>query len=417
VDCNNFYVSCERLFNPALEGKPVVVLSSNDGCVVARSNEAKALGIKMAIPLFKVAHLVRQHKIITLSSNYALYGDLSDRVMNVLATMSTYQEVYSIDECFLDFSGYPDTIDRGQYIRQTIKQWLGLPVCVGIGASKTLAKLSNYIAKRRMEYQGVFDFAKLPAEDQTLIMHSIPVGEIWGIGRKMSERLNNMGIRTVKELRDSDPEHMQDLFGVVVKRTVLELRGTSCLSLDEVTQPRKQIVCSRSFGNHVKDIKVLEEAVASYASRAAEKLRRDGSLVCVVQVFVRTSNFSDSATQYSNQATFRLTNPTDDTITVTKTAISILHQIFKEGYAYQKAGVVLMDLIPADAQQLQLFTPTEKTEKSHKLMHVLDATNAIMGAKTLYLAAEGHEEGWRSKTEHMSPAYTTSWDCLPIAKA
>lgn len=417
VDCNNFYVSCERLFNPALEGKPVVVLSNNDGCVVARSNEAKEVGVAMGIPLFKIADLVRRHKIITLSSNYALYGDLSQRVMNVLATMSPHQEIYSIDECFLDFSGLSNTIEHGQHVRQIIKQWLGLPVCVGIGPSKTLAKLSNFIAKKRSQYNGVFDIARLAADEQTMIMQSILVDEVWGIGRKMSERLNSIGIRTVRDLRDADPEQMQERFSIVVKRTVLELRGMSCLSLDEIAQPRKQIVCSRSFGSYVHTINDMEEAVASYAGRAAEKLRRDGSHVCVVQVFIQTNTFAASQPQYCRQATIRLPSPTDDTIAITKAAIASLRQIFKSGYAYQKAGVVLMDLIPAATQQLQLFTAVEKVSKSQKLMQVLDATNAAMGHKTLYLAAEGHNESWKVKAEHKTPAYTTSWDSLPIAKA
>jgi DNA polymerase V len=417
VDCNNFYVSCERLFNPALHGKPVVVLSNNDGCIVARSNEAKNLGVAMGVPLFKIADLVRRHKIITLSSNYALYGDLSERVMSVLATMSPSQEIYSIDECFLDFAGFTESIKHGQHIRQTIRQWLGLPVCVGIGPSKTLAKLSNFIAKKRPQYNGVFDIGRIAADEQAEIMQSILVDEIWGIGRKMSDRLNSIGIRTVKDLRDADPDQMQERFSVVVKRTVLELRGMSCLGLDEIAQPRKQIVCSRSFGSYVHSINDMEEAVATYASRAAEKLRRDGSHVCVVQVFINTNSFAASQPQYGRQATFRLPSPTDDTIAITKAAIASLRQIFKSGYAYQKAGVVLMDLIPATNQQLQLFAPAEKVSKSRKLMQVLDATNAAMGHKTLYLAAEGHNETWKVKAEHRSPAYTTCWDTLPIARA
>ena len=417
VDCNNFYVSCERLFKPSLEGKPVVVLSNNDGCIVARSNEAKDLGVRMGIPLFKIGDLVRRHKIVTLSSNYALYADLSERVMNVLSTMSPHQEVYSIDECFLDFSGFSDATNHGQDIREIIKQWLGLPVCVGIGPSKTLAKLSNFIAKKRQQYSGVFDIRTLSEQEQSALMQDILADEIWGIGRKLSEQLNNIGIRTVKDLRDADPEQMQERFSVVVKRTVLELRGMSCLSLEEITEPRKQIICSRSFGSYVHSVNDLEEAVASYASRAAEKLRRDGSHVAVVQVFIQTNTFSKSQPQYCRQGSYRLTSPTDDTIAITKAAMSVLHEIYKSGYAYQKAGVVLMDLAPAQSQQLQIFSPVEKISKSQRLMQVLDATNAAMGHKTLYLAAEGRNETWRIKSEHRTPAYTTCWDSLPIAKA
>lgn len=417
VDCNNFYVSCERLFKPSLEGKPVVVLSNNDGCIVARSNEAKAVGVGMGVPLFKIADLVKRHKIVTLSSNYALYGDLSNRVMNVLATMSPHQEVYSIDECFLDFSGFADTISHGQHIRKTVKQWLGLPVCVGIAPSKTLAKLCNHIAKSRAQYDGVFDITKLSAPEQSALLKDIPVEEVWGIGRKLSERLNSIGVYSVKDLRDADPDDMQSRFGVVVKRTVLELRGVSCLSLDEVVEPRKQIICSRSFGSHVRSLSALQEAVATFAGRAAEKLRRDGSLVFVVQVFIRTNTFSKSQPQYSRQGSVRLTSPSDDTMQITGAAMSILREIFKPDYAYQKAGVILMDLVTAEAQQLQLFVPTEKSSKSKKLMELLDATNASMGHKTLYLAAQGQHESWKVKAEHRTPAYTTCWNSLPIAKA
>lgn len=418
VDCNNFFVSCERLFRPDLERKPVVVLSNNDGCVVARSNEAKELGIKMGIPLFKIKDLVHRHKIVALSSNFALYADLSQRVMSVLSTLSPHQEVYSIDECFLDFSNFADTIKHGQHIHQTIKQWLGLPVCVGIAPTKTLAKLSNFVAKRRPQYGGVFDISSLQQKEQDQVLQEIPVGEVWGIGRNLSQRLNNMGITTVKDLRDADPENMQKCFSVVVKRIVLELRGRSCLDLEEITPPRKQIICSRSFGNYVYAIHDLEEAVATYAAHAAEKLRRDGSYVNAVRVFIRTNTFSKSQPQYCREATTRLSSPTDDTITITKAAISILKQIFKPGFAYNKAGVVLIDLVAAQCRQLNLLVPVEANAKSNKLMHLLDTINAGMGHKTLYLAIEGHNnENWQVKSENKTPAYTTSWNDLPIARA
>lgn len=417
VDCNNFYVSCERVFAPKLERKPVVVLSNNDGCIVARSNEAKALGIKMGIPLFQVAALVRQHNVITLSSNYALYADMSQRVMNVLATKSPHQEIYSIDECFLDFSGFQDSIDHGQKIRLTIKQWLGIPVCVGIGPSKTLAKLCNFIAKTYPQFNGVCDFARLSLSEQESLLKEIPVKEVWGIGRMLSQKLNTMGILTVQDLRNADPTQMQKHFSVNVERIVHELRGLSCMSLDEIAPPRKQIISSRSFGKYVYELNQIEEAVTSYASRAAEKLRNDGSLVSVVHAFLRTNTFSTSRSQYCPEGNVKLTIPTDDTISIVKAALSVVRQIFKPGYAYQKAGVVLTNLTPADSQQLQLFAPTGQKEKSKKLMDLLDATNAVMGQKTLYLASEGHDESWRMKTDHMTPAYTTSWDSLPIANA
>lgn len=417
VDCNNFYVSCERVFDPKLERKPVVVLSNNDGCIVARSNEAKALGIKMGVPLFQVADVVRQHKVVTLSSNYALYADMSQRVMNVLRTKSPHQEIYSIDECFLDFSGFQDSIACGQEIRLTIKKWLGIPVCVGIGPSKTLAKLCNFIAKSYPQFNGVCDFAKLSQSEQDNLLKAIPVKEVWGIGRMLSQKLNNMGISTVLDLRNADPGQMQKRFSVTVERIVHELRGRTCMTLDEIAPPRKQIISSRSFGKYVYELNQIEEAVTSYASRAAEKLRNDGSLVSTVHAFLRTNTFSTARSQYCPEGSVKLAIPTDDTIPIVKAALSVVRQIYKPGYAFQKAGVVLLDLTPADSQQLQLFAPTGQKEKSKKLMDLMDATNAAMGQKTLYLASEGHDESWRMKTEHLTPTYTTSWDGLPIAKA
>ncbi len=417
VDCNNFYVSCERVFNPRLEGKPVVVLSNNDGCVVSRSNEAKALGVKMGIPLFKIADLVKIHKIHTLSSNYALYGDMSERVMNVLSQLSPHQEIYSIDECFIDFSGFSNSIKYGQHIRKRIKKWLGLPVCVGIAPSKTLAKLSNHIAKSVMQHQGVFDITKISEEEKDVLLKSIPVESVWGVGRKLSQKLNDIGIMKVSDLKNADPDRMQELFSVVLKRTVLELRGISCLDMDEVVAPRKQIVSSRSFGTKVTSLNELEEAITSYASRAAVKLRKDGSHAGVVQVYLRTSQYSNSDAQYSTQGTARLEQPTDDTMVIVKAALSVLRKLYKEDYSYQKAGITLMDLGPAQAQQLQLFSKPQNNEKSQKLMQLLDLTNATMGKKTLYLASEGHDEKWAMKAEHLSPSYTTNWDDIPVAKA
>ncbi len=415
VDCNNFYVSCQRVFDPKLEGKPVIVLSNNDGCVVARSNEAKAAGVKMGVPLFQIADLVRRYNIITLSSNYALYGDMSGRVMAVLSEFSPHQEVYSIDECFLDFTGFTNSVEHGQRIRRTIKNWLGLPVCVGIGPSKTLAKLGNHIAKNQLHYDGVFDFATISEVETEALLNRISVVHIWGIGGKLAKKLNQIGIFSVSDLLRADPQQMQEHFSVVVKRTVLELRGLSCLNLEEVAPPRKQIVSSRSFGTYVHNVDQLQEAVSCFASRASQKLRNDGSLAAVVQVFILTNTFS-STPQYCPQGTVRLA-PTDDTMAITKAAISILRQIFKPGFAYQKAGVVLMDLRPADCRQLQLFLSPERASKSQKLMQLLDAINAAMGRKTLYLASEGHDERWQMKREHISPSYTTSWEELTIALA
>lgn len=417
VDCNNFYVSCERVFNPKLQNKPVVVLSNNDGCVVSRSNEAKSIGVKMGVPFYQIADLVKQHKIVPLSSNYALYGDMSERVVSILSKFSPHQEIYSIDESFLDFSGVADSKELGKQIREAVRLCVGLPVCVGIGPSKTLAKLANQAAKLSPNSDGVFDFDLLSSEDLDRVLQKFPVGYVWGIGRKLTAKLLDVGITTALELKNSSPDEMQKRFSVIVKRTILELRGQSCLSLDDVAEPRQQIVCSRSFGRHIDHLNELEEAVASYASRAAEKLRSDGSLASVVQVFIRTNTHAKTQPQYSQSATVKLKDASDDSLVITTAALSALRSIFRPNYGYQKAGVTLMDLSPADARQLQLFTATEKVSKSQKLMQLIDATNATMGRSALRLAVEGSKQDWKMKAEYKTPSYTTSWDELPVVKA
>lgn len=417
VDCNNFYVSCERVFDPKLERKPVVVLSNNDGCVVSRSNEAKAVGVKMGVPFFKITDLVKYYKIIALSSNYPLYGNLSQRVMRLLSNMSSHQEIYSIDECFLDFSDVTNKTKQGLLIKQTIKQHLGLPVCIGIGPSKTLAKLSNFVAKKYEQTGGVFDLTELSQSRQDTLLQAIGIREIWGVGRNLTQRLNNMGIRTVKDLRDADQEEMKNRFNIVLQRIVLELRGIPCLSLEEVAPPKQQIVSSRSFGHHVYTLPELEKAIISYMNYAAEKLRKDNSQAQAVQVFIQTNRFATPEAYYEEHDTMRLPNPTDDSTILIKTALSILQRIFKSGPAYQRAGVVLMDLSQAQARQLPLFVEVEEISKSQQLMQVINSTNAAIGHKALYLAGHGRNERWKSKAEHRTPAYTTSWDELPIVRA
>jgi len=417
IDCNNFYVSCERVFDPKLEGRPVVVLSNNDGCVVSRSSEAKALGVKMGVPLYQINDLVKSAGIVTLSSNYALYGDLSARIMNILNGFSPHQEVYSIDECFLDFTGIPDRISRAREIRETIKQYAGVPVCVGIGATKTLAKLANYTAKSRSDCAGVFDFSGFNEEEQDSIFANIKVGEIWGIGSKLAQKFEQMGINTVLQLKESSPESMRKHFSVVIERTVRELRGQSCLDMTEIASPRKQIVSSRSFGKNVFELRDLEQAVASYMSKAALKLRADRSLAGALEVSIRTNKFAEGRDQYSQTATVTLRTPTDDTMVLLKAANTALRQIYRSGYAYQKAAVSLIDLSNADERQLSLFQSEAVNTRSEKLMKLMDATNSAMGQGTLYLAAEGQNHSWQIKCNFKSPEYTTSWKGLAIAKA
>lgn len=417
IDCNNFYVSCERLFNPKLEGKPVVVLSNNDGCVVSRSSEAKALGVKMGVPLYQINALVKSAGIVTLSSNYALYGDLSNRIMSILSGFSPHQEIYSIDECFLDFTGIPDRLRLAREIKETIKQCAGVPVCVGIGPSKTLAKLANYTAKTVSDCGGVFDFSALTEDERDRIFSTLKAGEVWGIGRKLAQKFEQIGINTVLQLKDSSPELMRKQFSVVIERTVRELRGQSCLDMAEIASARKQIVSSRSFGKNVFELADLEQAVASYMAKAALKLRADRSLAGALEVYIRTNKFAEGSEQYSQTATVTLSHPTDDTMVLMKAANNALRQIYRSGYAYQKAGVSLLDLSNADERQLSLFQTEAVNTRSEKLMKLMDATNSAMGRGTLYLAAEGQNHSWQIKCNFKSPEYTTSWKGLAVARA
>ncbi|MBY0484086.1 Y-family DNA polymerase [Nitrosomonas sp.] len=413
IDVNNFYVSCERVFNPKLEGVPVVVLSNNDGCAVARSNEVKALGVKMGQPWFLLKDLARKHGIVAYSSNYTLYADMSNRVMRILSAYSPKQEVYSIDECFLDLTGFSNLTSYGQDIRQRIKQWTGLPVCVGIGASKTLSKLANHIAKKNPEFAGVCDLNAMP-QQQDDWLSQIEVGEVWGIGRRLAPKLNAMKIKSVLDLKRSSPSVMRDYFSVVMEKTVHELNGTSCIELEEITPPKKQIISSRSFGIKVTDLASLEEAVSFYISRAAEKLRRQQSYAGAVYVTIRTSPFKDKQPSYENGLTIKLPMQTDNTVLLTKAALWGLRKIYRSGYRYQKAGVMLSDLVFRKNRQGDLFglASIDSDSRSNKLMNAIDQVNARMGRGTIRLASEGFKQSWRMKQVNRSPNYTTNWDEL-----
>ncbi len=417
VDCNNFYVSCERVFNPKLEKQPIVVLSNNDGCVVARSNEVKALGVEMGVPYFKILDLVKKYNIQAYSSNYVLYGDMSNRVMNLLSQFSPNQEIYSIDECFLDISGFSDTHNYGQLIRNTVKQCLGLPVCVGIGPSKTLAKLSNYIAKKNQALNRVFDISKLSAQAQSELLNTIDVSKIWGIGRKYSQRLKNMGIYTVKDLRDVDPNTIQRRFNINLKRTVLELNGESCLELDTMTQPNKQIISSRSFGQPVYELNELIEAITLYLSRACEKLRQQKQNANIIQVFINTSRFNKNEPQYFKSASYKLPQASSDTITLLKAALQCLNEIYRPNYKYAKAGVMLLDLVSAQYEEFSLFADNDLKLKRNKVMQVIDNINTHYGKGSIHLASLGRKKNWLAKLSHKSQSYTTRWDSLLKAHA
>ena len=422
IDGNNFYVSCERVFQPELEGKPVVVLSNNDGCVVARSAEVKALGVAMGTPWFKLKDLAKQHGIIAKSSNYTLYGDMSQRMHSVIGQFAPDQEIYSIDETFLDLTGFNrDLTAYGQDIRQRVRQWTGIPVCVGIGSSKTLSKLANHIAKKALlpsMGDGVADLNALGAKELNDLLGRIDVGEVWGVGRRISQRLIGMGITNVRQLRDASLARMKSEFSVVVARTVSELNGESCLALEDVAPPKQQIMSSRSFGQPVLTIEDMNEAVVAYASRAAEKLRRQGHVAGAIQVHLQTNPFKPDEPQYSNGVTVKLLHPTDNTFVLGEAAIYGMKRIFKQGYAYKKAGVMLIDLCPANRVPIDLFSGLDlpDTSRSKVLMATLDEINARMGRGTVRSAGEGIVKPWAMRSGNKSPAFTTDWTQLAIAR-
>jgi DNA polymerase V len=419
IDCNNFYVSCERLFQPRLEGKPVVVLSNNDGCVVSRSQEVKDLGIKMAVPWFQLKDIAKRHSIIALSSNYTLYADISNRVMRLLSQWSPDQEVYSIDECFLDLTGMTgmtDLIRYAQTMRSSIRQCVGIPVCIGIAPSKTLAKLANHVAKKQRHYDSVCDFNAMSAEELYTLLAQIEVGEVWGVGRRSAVRLQQMGINTVLELKRSAAKRVRAEFGVVMERIVAELNGVACLELDEVTPPRQQIICSRSFGLPVTLLADLEQAVIAYTTRAAEKLRGQHTLAGGIQVYIRTNPHKEKYPQYQQAKLLPLFEPTNDTRLLCRAALSGLRQIYCSGYAYQKAGVMLTEIIAATARPRTLFDDVAAQQKSAALMETLDHINRRMGSGTMQLLGEGVRKSWAMRRGNVSQRYTTEWGELVVVR-
>lgn len=418
VDCNNFYISCERMFNSRLEGKPVVVLSNNDGVAVARSNEVKALGIKMGEPWFKMEKLAKQHGIVALSSNYSLYGDLSARVMSILSTFSPRQEIYSIDECFLDLEGFdPQTLMAyGQTIRQAVKRNVGIPVCVGIADTKTLAKLANHCAKKGLAgSEGVCDFGQLDEQQRRTLFASLPVGEIWGVGRRITEKLLTMNITTVENLCTANLEMIRSQFSVILARTVQELNGTPCIELEDANTPRQQIMVSRSFGSTVTALADLSESVASFTTRAAEKLRHDGSVAASICVYVRTNPFKEDDPQYQRSMIVPLSQPTDDTSKLVHAALTGLKAIYRSGYRYKKSGMLLMGLQAKETIQATLFDDPAEQARSDSRMRVMDAINRRMGQGSVTIAASGISKRWAMRRERKSPNYTTDWNELPVA--
>jgi len=415
VDCNNFYASCERVFSPKLAGKPVIVLGNNDGIVVARSNEAKALGIPMGVPAFKFQPLIRRHDVQVFSSNYALYGDMSQRVMETLSQFSPDIEVYSIDEAFLSLTGFvhQNLTDYGHKIRATVKQWTGLPVSVGIAETKTLAKIANHHAKRSTKSAGVFNLTTWPDRDSLLA--KVPIEDVWGIGPAHARRLNRYGITTAIDLRNADDQWIRKQMGVVGLRTVQELRGLSCLPLEQCPPPKQGITCSRSFGRPVTTLAEMREAVAAYTARAAEKLRGDQLAASALTVFLTTNPFKDEP-QYSNALTLRLPVATDATPELLRVALKGVVAIYREDFRYKKAGVMLLGLVPVGQVQANLFDHADR-ERSKRLMRAVDSLNARDGAGTVRFAASGLIQQWRTQFARRSPAFTTNWRDLPVARA
>jgi len=392
VDVNNCYVSCERVFNPELNHQPVIVLSNNDGCAVARSQEAKDLGIKMAVPLFQIKDLVEKHKVQVLSSNYALYAEMSMRFHNILATYVTpaEQEIYSIDECFLDLTAYAeqfDLIEYAQEIRKRILKWIGLPICIGIGRSKTEAKMANYIAKKNPHFNAVCNLAEMDLLIKEQILLDIDVAEVWGVGRKHAKKLHNMQIHSVFDLACADSHHLQKLFSVVMAKTVLELQGIACIEMDDAPPPKQQIIASRSFGEKITELNDLNEAIGKYLQDALQRLRADQLLCGNLTVFVQSSPFDPKLPFYNQSASFELPNPSDSLSILLNITLKLLEGIFKDGVNYKKCGVILNGLIPKSAYIPDLFSDHTQQQQHENLMQAYMGIQDRFGKTKLAMGA------------------------------
>jgi DNA polymerase V len=413
VDCNNFYVSCERLFRPDLAGVPMVVLSNNDGCVVSRSNESKALGVKMGQPWFECKELAEEHGILAFSSNYELYADLSNRVMNTLSGFSPSQEVYSIDECFVDLTGMPKLREVSYAMRQRVGQWVGMPVCVGIGPTKTLAKLANHVAKKHPRSKGVFSYNALTAEQKTRLLAQLPVEEVWGVGRKLTKRLALHGIQTVLDLREAHIPTLRAEFGVVMEKIQRELQEVACIKLEEVQPDKQQIISSRSFGGMVTELPVLKDALSTFVANACAKLRAQNSHAAVIQVFLQTNWFRKDLPQYMPSLAVPLPYPTNDSLEVNRWADYLCERMFKDGYQYKKAGIMLSEISPVTRQQGDLLETAPAGNQ--RLMQALDTLNKRYGRGAVKISTQGAYKDWQMRQERKSPCYSTRWDELPVA--
>ncbi len=411
VDCNNFYASCERLFRPNLKNLPVVVLSNNDGCVIARSQEAKTIGIGMGAPLFKIRDIVEEHGVAVCSSNYALYGDISERVMTMLGSNAPSHEVYSIDECFLDLDnlGVPDLTAWCSKLRQSTYQWTGIPVSIGVGNTKTLAKLANRLAKKSIKAGGVIDLAHHP-EWIDAALRKTPIGDVWGVGRRWSQMLEERGMATAHDFAHAQDGWIRQKMGVVGLRTAHELRGYVCHALEDQPQPKQTTCCSRSFGATITDKSQVHDALMQFAERAAEKVRSADQVAGAMQIFIRTDPFNPNAAQKSLSGSVSFAQPTSDARTINGAATRILERIWRDGYAWKKAGILLLDLSAKGAAPSSLFDAVADLDDG--LMTAMDQINAKFGRGSIKLGLAGKDQDWRMRQDNLSPSFTTRWTDL-----
>lgn len=414
ADANSFYASAEKVFRPELEGKPIVVLSNNDGCVIAQSKEAKAvLDIHMARPWFELEKEAHKHGVIAFSSNYELYANISNRFHEVLRQFGTHHEAYSIDEQFFAVTGIRRNLtEYGQEIKDTVKQWTTLPICVGFGYSKTLAKLANHCAKKQAIWNGVCDLTALSVQESDSLFKRLPVSSVWGVGHRLEKKLNALGVKSVLSLKQSNPKRIRDYFGVLLERVIKELNGECWLEIDEMLPESKQVMSSRSFGARVTELQDLEQAISFHAANAAQRMRKQGLYCSTVYVFIQNSPF-DQAEYYGNSLSLGLPAPTNCTLQINKAAQWLLKRIYKSDVYYQKVGVMLMNLVPVAGKQSDLFGYTDKTSKAFRLMQTMDAINDKYQHGKIRLASEGLEQAWGMRRMFKSPNYTGDWGEIP----
>ncbi len=409
ADCNNFYASCERVFNPGLKNKPIVVLSNNDGCIIARSNEAKVLGIKMGVPVFQVRDIIDNNNVYVFSTNFALYGDMSSRVMSLLSDISPEIEIYSIDEAFMNFTGVKDSVHLASRMKSVVTKSTGIPISIGIAATKTLSKVANYFAKKQTA-NGVYALT----EQQQIVqaLKELPVSKLWGVGSRHLRMLNSYGINTAYDFIQLNEERVLEKMTIMGLRMQRELKGDPCFGIDAYPSRKKNIRTSRSFGVKVKSLQTIQESIIAHAARCAEKLRIENSCARYVSVILRTNPFSKSQDYYYGYKSINLEIPTNDSMEIVNAAKILLGSIYKEGLIYTKSGVIVGDTVPADQVQLNLFYSEQGKEKRKNLYKSVDFINQTMGRDKIQLLGQGIAKKWKLKQENLSPCYTTRWTDL-----